>query len=355
MRFFVGQYRIILQQPIAGLVAAAIGLFATCAAQAQSVEQFYSGKQVKVFIGSNAGTGYDVYARLVGRFMSKHQPGHPTFLMLNMPGAGGVIVSNHLYNVAARDGSEIGMLPRAAATQPLINPKDTAPKYVATEFNWIGTPQQEVGLLIVLTSAPVKSLADVKTKELIIASTSSVSPSSYYPRMMNQLLGTKFKVVEGYKSSQESLLAVERGEVEGHSSGSSSGPLRERIAPWIKEGKAKILAQIGLEKDRDYPDVPLITDLAVTEADRQVMEVVFTQQLMAWPMSAPPGVPADRVKALRAAFDAAMKDPEFLAEAERQKLNINPVSGEKIAELLKRVYATPKDVLERVTALSLGN
>src|SRR5262249_4781053 len=184
---------------------------------------------------------------------------------------------------------------------------------------------------------------------LIIACTSSVSAVSHYPRMMNNVLGTKFKVVEGYKSSQEALLALERGEVEGHSSGSSSGPLRERIKPWISEGKVKLLAQIGLEKDPAFPDVPLITDLATTTADKQVMELVFAQQLMAWPIAAPPDVPVDRVKALRDAFDAAMQDPEFLAEAKKVKLEINPVSGEKIEALLQRIYATPQDVLDRVT------
>jgi tripartite-type tricarboxylate transporter receptor subunit TctC len=337
-----------------GALVAAIGVL-PCAAQAQTVEQFYAGKQVKLFVGSSAGTGYDTYARLVGRFMSKHLPGNPLIITPNMPGAGGIIVSNYLYNVAPRDGSEIAMLPRGAATQPLLEPKDAAPKYVATKFNWIGTPQQEVGLLLVRQPSPIKSLEDVKTHVLILASTSSISPSSYYPRVMNRLLGTKFKVVEGYKSSQEALLALERGEVEGHSSGSSSGPLRARIAPWIKEGKVKILAQVGLEKDREYPDAPLIMDLAKTNDDRRVMELVFTQQLMAWPLSAPPDVPADRVKALRDAFDAAMKDPELLAEAARQQLLINPVSGAKITELLERVYKTPQELLDRLNGLPTDN
>ena len=341
--------------PITGLVIAAAGLFPAPAAHAQSIEQFYSGKQVKLFVGSAAGTGYDVYARIVGRFMTKHLPGNPTIITQNMPGAGGVIVSNYLYNIASKDGLEIAMLPRGAATQPLLDPKDTGPKYVATKFNWLGTPQQEVGLLLVRQPSPIQSIADVKKHELILAGTSSISPSSYYPKMMNKILDTKFKVVEGYKSSQEALLALERGEVEGLSSGSSSGPLRERIAPWVKEGKVKILAQIGLDKDRDFPDVPLIMELGATDDERRVMELVFSQQLMAWPMSAPPGVPADRVKALRDAFDATMKDPEFLAEAARQKLVINPVSGSKIAELLERIYATPKELLDRVAALSASN
>jgi tripartite-type tricarboxylate transporter receptor subunit TctC len=263
-----------------------------------------------------------------------------------------VIVANYLYNIAPHDGSEIGMVARGAATQPLLDPKDRGPKYVATKFNWIGTPQQEVGLLLVRQPSAIRTLADLKTHELILSGTSSVAPTSLFPRMFNRLFGTKLKVIEGYKSSQDALLALERGEVEGHSSGSSAAPLRERIAPWIKEGKIKVLAQIGLARDPEYPDVPVILDLATTPEERQVMELALTQQLLAWPIVAPPEVPADRVKALRDAFDATMIDSEFLAEAGRQKLVINPVSGAAINELLDRVYATPKELLGRVTSLS---
>jgi tripartite-type tricarboxylate transporter receptor subunit TctC len=324
-------------------------------AQAQSVEQFYAGRQVKFSIGSPGGGGYDFYSRLVGRFLTRHVPGHPLFVMQNMPGAGGVIVANYLYNIAPKDGSEIAMVARGAATQPLLEPKDRGPKYEATKFNWIGTPQQEVGLLIVRQPSPIQRLEDLKTKELVLSGTAPIAPTSYYPRMLNKLLGTKFKVVEGYKGSQEALLALERGEVEGHSSGSSSGALRERIAPWIREGKVKIMAQIGLEKDPDFPDIPLIVELATTDAERQVMELVFTQQVMAWPVVAPPGVPPERIKALRDGFDATMKDPEFLAEAAQQKLVINPVSGEALAALVERVYATPQELLDRVAGLGGKN
>jgi len=339
--------------PAAALVA--LCLVDASPAQAQSVEQFYAGRQVKFFIGSPGGGGYDFYSRIVGRHLTRHVPGKPNFVMHNMPGAGGVVVANHLYNIAARDGSEIGMVARGAATQPLLDPRDRGPKYEATKFNWIGTPQQEVGLLIVRQPSHIQSIADLKSKELVLSATSSVAPTSYYPRVINKLLGTKFKVVEGYKGSQEALLALERGEVDGHASGSSSGALRERIAPWIKDGKVKVLAQIGLEKDPDYPDVPLIGELATTSAERQVMELLFAQQVMAWPIVAPPGTPPERVKALRDGFDATMRDPEFLADAAQQKLVINPVSGETIAALLTRIYATPQDLLDRVAALSARN
>jgi tripartite-type tricarboxylate transporter receptor subunit TctC len=336
----------------APLVAAVALAFLASEVRAQAAKEFYSGRQIRFAIGSAGGGGYDFYSRLVGRFMNRHLPGNPFFVMQNMPGAGGVIVANYLYNIAPHDGSEIGMVARGAATQPLLDPKDRGPRYVATRFNWIGTPQQEVGLLLVRQPSPIKTLADLKTHELILSGTSPVAPTSLYPRMLNRLVGTKFKVIEGYKSSQDSLLAVERGEVEGHSSGSSAAPLRDRIAPWVQSGKVKVLAQIGLARDPEYPDVPLILDLATTAQDRQIMELALTQQLLAWPIVAPPDVPADRVKALRDAFDATMTDADFLAEAGRQKLIINPVSGLAINALLDRAYATAPDVLERVRSLS---
>jgi len=266
-----------------------------------------------------------------------------------------MVAASYLYNIARQDGSEIGMVGRGTGIEPLLDPKDKALRYVATKFNWIGTPQQEVGLVLMRLPSPIASMQDLKTHELIVSGTTAAAAPSYYPRLMNRVLGTRFKVVDGYKSSQEALLALERGEVDGHCSGSSSAPLRARIAPWIAGGKVKILAQIGREKDPDYPDIPLILDLAANTADRQVMEVALTQQVMAWPVVAPPGVPPERVKALREAFDATMQDPELLAEAMRQKLIINPVSGEKISALLGRMYALPRDLLDRVATLSERN
>ena len=339
---------------IAGLL---IGLCAAAVAtaRAQTVEQFYAGKQIKFVVGSAGGGGYEVYSRALLPYLSRHLPGHPLFVLQEMPGAGGMVAANYLYNVARQDGSEIGMVGRGTGIEPLLDPKDKAPRYVATRFNWIGTPQQEVGLVLMRLPSPIATMADLKTHELIVSGTTSAAAPSYYPRLMNKVLGTRFRVVDGYKSSQEALLALERGEVDGHVSGSSSSALRARIEPWIATGKVKILAQIGREKDPDYPDVPLILDLAGSQADRQVMEVALAQQVMAWPVVAPPGVPPERAKALRDAFDATMQDPDFLAEAMREKLIINPVSGEKISALLARMYALPKELLDRVAALSEKN
>jgi tripartite-type tricarboxylate transporter receptor subunit TctC len=338
----------------AALWAAALCLLAVTA-RAEPVEEFFAGRQIKFVLGTAGGGGYESYSRLLAPYLSRHLPGHPLFIMQEMPGAAGMVAANYLYNIARHDGSEIGMVGRGVGIEPLLDPKDKAPRYVASKFNWIGSPQQEVGLVFMRLPSPIATMADLKTHELIVSGTTSASAPSFYPRLLNTLLGTRFKVVEGYKSSLEALLALERGEVDGHCSGSSSAPLRARMEPQVAAGKVKIIAQLGREKDPDYPDVPLILDLAATPADRQILELAFTQQVMAWPLVAPPGVPAERIKALRDAFEATMRDPDFLAEAARQKLIINPVSGEKIGTLLDRVYAMPKDVLDRVAALSERN
>ena len=322
---------------------------------AQSVEQFYAGRQIKFIVGGGIGGGYDFYSRMVTHFMTRHLPGHPIFVVQTMPGAGGIIAANYLYNIAPRDGSEIGMVGRASGTQPLIDPKDKAPKYIATKFNWIGTPQQEIGLMLVRQPSPIQTIQDLKTHQLVLSGTSPAAPPSYYPRLLNRLFGTKFKVIDGYKSSQEALLALERGEVEGHLSGSSAAPLRARVDPLVKQGTVKVLAQIGLAKDGNDPDAALILDLAKTTTERQIMELVLAQQVMAWPTVAPPELPPDRIKALRDAFDATMQDPEFLAEASKQKFGVNPVSGEQLSALLERIYATPKDILDLVVGHAADN
>jgi tripartite-type tricarboxylate transporter receptor subunit TctC len=321
-------------------------------AYAQSVEQFYAGRQLKLFVGGGAGGGYDFYGRIIAPYMSKHLPGNPSILIQGMPGAGGIVAANHLYNRSSRDGSEFGIVGRVVSTHPLLNPKDTAVKYDPRQFNWIGTPLQEVGLLIVRGASPVNTLKDLKVHQLMVAGTAPSAPPSFYPAVMNKVLGTKFQIISGYASLQEALFAVERGETDGYVASSASAALRDRIAPWIKEGKVKLVMQIGLSKDPRNGDVPLVLELAETAIERQLMELILTQQVMAWPFVAPPGVPDDRVKALRDAFDATMKDPAFLAEAAKTRTEIDPVSGLKLHELLDQIHAMPKETLDRLQSLS---
>ncbi len=345
----------ILTRASAALVAASTAIATALVganAGAQPAKEFYAGRQIKLVVGSAGGGGYEFYSRLLGRHMSRHLPGNPLFIVQVMPGAAGVIAANYLYNIAPRDGSEIGMVGRAVATQPLLDPTDPGPRYVATRFNWIGSPQQEVGLIVARTTSAVRTPEDLRAHELVVSGTSPASPPSYYPRLFNRLLGTRFKVVDGYASSQTSMLALERGEVDGHVSGSSSAAIRNRIAPLVSEGKLRIVAQIGLARDPDYPEVPLILDLARQPVERQLLELVLTQQAMAWPIVTPPDVPTDRVKALREAFDAAIASPELLKDAAAERLVINPVGGEALHKLLERVYATPREMLDQLAAQS---
>ena len=327
------------------------GQLAAPPVSADAVADFYKGKRITFLIPTSPGGSYHAYGLQITRYMGKHVPGNPTFVLQNMPGAGGIVAANYLYNVSARDGSELGMTGRASAIEPLMNPADKSVRFVATKFNWIGTPQQEIGILLIWQPSPIKTLDDLKTHEVTVSSTGRAAATSVYPRLMNNMFGTKFKVIEGYKSSQEGLFAMEKGEVAGHSSGGSSSAFRNRVDPWLRDGRVKMLLQLSLEKDPAYPDVPLITELAKSEADRQILELVLIQQVMGRPVLAPPGLPADRVKALRDAFDATMKDPEFVAECDKQKLEVNPVGGAHLNELLERVYATPKDVTDRVAEL----
>ncbi|HWG03449.1 MAG TPA: hypothetical protein VG271_00420 [Beijerinckiaceae bacterium] len=320
-------------------------------ATAQSVADFYRGKTIRVIVGSEAGGGYDIYARTAMRLMSKYIPGNPGFVIDNMPGGGGLLAADYLYNIATKDGLTIGVVERGAPFEQLFNPGGNLAKFDARKFNWIGSPEQEIGLAFLRLPSPINSINDVKTHELVVSATTHTAPTSVYPRMLNTLFGTKFKVIEGYKSSQEALYALNRGEVEGHVSGASSGILRGQVAPWIVEGKVKVLLQLGLKKDAAYPDAPLVTELATTDEQRQILELLFAQQTISYPFVAPPGVPADRAAALRDAFDATMKDPDFIADTQRQRLNVDPIGGADIDKLLARVDATPPAILKQVTDL----
>ncbi len=324
---------------------------ASLPASAQSVEDFYHGKRIRLVVGSAAGGAYDAFARSLLRHIGRYVPGNPSFVVENQPGGGGLLSANYLYNIAPRDGSVLGMVERGSALDPIVNPKAGRARFDSRKFNWIGSPTQETGLVIVRQPSSVKTVDDLRRNQLIVSSTTHTAPTSIYPRLLGSLFGMRFKVVEGYKSSREALFAVERGEVEGHVSGASSGILRAQIAPWLAGGMVKILMQVGLAKDVAYPEATLVTELATTRAERDIVDLMCAQQVMAYPLLAPPDVPADRVAALRSAFDAVVKDADFLADARQQSLVVNPVGGEAIEAMLVRLYATPPEILDRFATL----
>ena len=326
-------------------------LLAATHARAQSVAEFYHGKQVALVTSASVGGGYDQYARLLAKHMPRHIPGEPAIIVQNMVGAEGLRAANFLYNVAAQDGSVIGGLSRNTGLARFYDFNNAGIQFDARKFHWLGSPQQEIGLFILSTKTGLHSIDDLKTREVTVSSTARNSPTSIYSRILNATIGTRLKPIEGYAGSQACLIALERGEVDAHVSGGSSAPFRARIMPWLDNGDAKVIMQMGMKRDSAFTDVPTALELEQAPADRQLFEIAFAEQVMGRPFVLPPGVPRDRIEALRKAFDETMKDPDFLADAKLQKAEIDPVSGEAINVLLDRVYAAPPDVVARIRGL----
>lgn len=337
-------------RPLVARGAAAL-MFAAlqiAAAAAQSPAEFYKGKSVELQIGYSVGGGYDLYARLVARHLGRHIPGNPTIVPMNMAGAGSLRLANWLYTVAPHDGSVIAATSRGAAFDPLINEKGA--QFDASKFSWIGSANDEVSVCVALQSSGIAKFADVLDKPLSIGSTGVGDDTYQFPAVINAALGTKFKIVTGYPGGNDISLALERGEVQGRCGWSWSSIKATRM-DWVASRKIIILVQMSLSKHPDLPDVPLIMDLAKTDEQRQIFKLIFARQVMGRPFLAPPGVPADRLAALRQGFAETMTDKDFLAEAEHGKFEINPVSGERLEALVNEIYRTPPEVAKKAAAI----
>ena len=334
----------------AGIIAC-WALLPAALAHAQTVADFYRGKQIALVTSASVGGGYDQYARLLARHMQRHIPGEPAIIVQNMVGAEGLRAANYLYNVAAQDGTVIGGLSRNTGLARFYDFNNAGIQFDARKFHWLGSPQQEIGLFILSTKSGLSGIADLTTRDVTISSTAHNSPSTVYSRILNATIGTRLKPIEGYDGSQACLMAVERGEVDAHVSGGSSAPFRARIMPWLANGDAKVIMQMGMKRDPAFPDVPTAIEVESAPANKQMFEIAFAEQVMGRPFVLPPGVPADRIAALRAAFDATMRDPQFLDDAKLQKAEIDPVGGEEINALLDRVYAAPSDLVARIREL----
>jgi tripartite-type tricarboxylate transporter receptor subunit TctC len=305
---------------------------------------FYQGKQITIVVGFTTGGTYDSTARLFARYLGKHLAGNPTVVVRNMPGSGSLVATLHLYNAAPKDGTTLGVVGGGTVLEPLLgNPQA---KYDARQFSWVGGCSRDNFLCAVWHTVPVETMQDVTRRETVVGATGPGSRTLTFPKALNELLGTKFKVVTGYPGGNEITLALERGEVEGYC-GWALGSIKTRAPEWLTDGKIKTLAQFTLSKP-DLPNVPVASDLPPTPAGRQAIDVLAADSVLAWPLLAPPGLPAERIKELRSAFDAMMKDPELVAEAARQKLDVDPVGGVEMQALIERLYATPPDVLELV-------
>jgi tripartite-type tricarboxylate transporter receptor subunit TctC len=325
-----------------------MGLAAPLPSAAQSVEDFYKGKQVSVLIGFGPGGANDAWARALARYMGKHLPGNPTLVPQNMPGAGTLKLANHLYNVAPKDGSVFGLINRGIPLEPLLG--GDAAQFDPLKMNWIGSPDRDTTVCAARKDARVQTMQDLFAKELVVGATGSGADTAIYPEFLAEFLGMKFRTIKGYPGSNEIVLAMERGEVQGICVAYES-LARQRLAT---EGKLNILFQAALEKDAGIPgDVPLALDLAKSEAERQALELFLSRVALGRPFVAPPGVAAERVEALRRAFMATMKDSEFVEETKKLRLAVDPIPGERLAQVIADIYKTPKDVVARV-AETLG-
>ena len=333
-------------------LSAGVACAGSAPARAQTSPDFYKGRRNALITAASPGGGYDQYARLLARHMPRFIAGEPPIIVQNMVGAEGIKAANHLYNVAAQDGTVMGGLSRNTGLARFYDFNNAAIQFDARKFHWLGSPQQEIGLFIVSARAGIKTAAGLKGRALAVSSTAHNSPSSIYARMLNALYGTRLKPIDGYDGSQACLLALERNEVDAHISGGSSAAFRSRMMPWLQAGTAHVVMQMGVTRDAAFPDVPTALELMTQPADRQLFEIGFIEQVMGRPFMLPPGVPADRVRLLRQAFDQTMIDREFLSDAEKERVEIAAVDGASINAALDRAYTAPTDVVERLRALA---
>lgn len=318
------------------------GILWPAAASADAVSEFYKDRTVTLVAGASAGGGYDHYGRTVTKYLVKYVPGAPSIVLQFMPGAGGAKAANYLYNVAPRDGSVIGLISNAA---PVFQVLTGNVKYDASKFNYIGRAGSMQYVIMVWHTTGVKSLDDMKTKEVIFGSTGKSQSNHMVPILLKTVLGLKAKVIAGYPGTSEINQALEQGEIGGRA-GAWSSWLASK-SQWIRDKKVVAVAQSGLERATDLPNAPLLLELAKNDEERAVLELLASDAAVGRGFVTPPDVPKDRVQAMRRAFDKAMKDPEFLAEAKRRKLIIEPMTGERLQQIVNKVVAAPPNVVAR--------
>ncbi len=338
--------RVILSTSFCALLGAA---FAAPEASAQSVADFYKGKNVRMIIAGGSGGGYDIYGRALSRFMSEHLPGNPTFVPQNMQGAGGVLVMNYIYGVGPQDGTAIGAVQAQNPFLPLYGTSGV--QYDPLKLQWLGSMSSDSNICISWHTSPVKTMEDLYRNELILgtAGASGANSSQILPAVLNNVLGTKFKIIAGYVGA-DIPVAMERGEVHGRCLSWSS--IQAQTPHWVDGKLVNYLVQLGLEPidDPRFKNVPMVMDLAKNQEQRDIFRLIFAPQDMARPFVVGPGVPADRLAALRKAFEDTAKDARFIKTLEDQRLEVSLMTGQRMAEIIRDVMSTPTDVVEKATA-----
>ena len=325
--------------------AALLAVAFTCAPV--KADDFYKGKSISLIVGSSTAGGYDTYGRLLARHMGRHIAGNPNFVVQNMPGAGGLRAANHLYNVAAKDGTVFGIFDQAVFLDQLLGAGTL--RGDVRKFNWIGRLINNSAVLFAWHTVKVKKIEDALTHELIVAAPGSSSRLNW--TALNALAGTKFKLLTGYESPQTAKIAMERGEVEALSLPWTV--LRTENSEWLRDKKVNLLLQTGIEKNRTLPDLPRMVDLARNEDDRKVLEIFAAASVIGRSFAAPPGLPAERVGELRAAFTEMLSDKEFLADIGRMNFDLEPMSGTDLQAYIGKDY--PPQLVERAREIAKKN
>jgi len=333
------------------LTTFALTLALASPAAAQAPADFFKGKTLTIYVGLSAGGGYDMNARLLSRHIGKYIPGNPLVVVRNMPGAGGLVMTNQVANVAPRDGLHLGAPQRGVPFEPLLG-QDVKAKFDPRTLNWIGSVNSDTSLAIVHKRTGIKSWKDLRNRDTIVAGTGVGTESVVVPYVLRNLMGLKFKVIAGFPGGSEMNLALARGEVDGRGTVSWTS-LKPNYKEWIESGDYVMLFQMGLRKHKDLPDVPLAIDLAETADLQRLLKIQFTAFELGRPIFAAEGVPADRIATLRKAFDESMKDKDLQLEAEKSDQEVNPMTGQEMQEIFKEIYETPKALIARLAAASV--
>jgi tripartite-type tricarboxylate transporter receptor subunit TctC len=330
----------------------AASLFIGAAARADSVADFYRGKTITMLIGNTeSGSAAESVPHVMAPLLRKYVPGNPTFVVSTMPGAGGIKEADYLYSVAPQDGTYWGFITRGFILAPLL--KMDQANFDPTKFQWIGSPSRSVSTGIIWTAAsPVRSIEDATKQEVVVGATSAGQDTGIFPAMLNQFVGTKFKIVSGYPNVNDIDLAMGRGEVQGKIGATWTSLNAGASVDWVKDKKVAVIVQFSLAKSPDIPaGVPLALDLAKDPAGREAMEVICAPTAIGYPSFFGPGVPPERVAAIRTAYEKALKDPEFLAVMQKESLVINPISSDEITKVVKDIYALPPEAIQRASEL----
>jgi tripartite-type tricarboxylate transporter receptor subunit TctC len=333
-------------------ISAALALAAAwpLAANAQPAADFYKGKTVTMVVSTSSGGGYDTMARAIARHLGKHLAGEPTIVVRNMPGAGGITAMNWLYNTAEKDGTILGLVSNSTPLDPLFGTKEA--RYDATRFNWLGTPSFEVAMVLLWHTVPVSTVEDLKTKETHVGASGAISTPAFYARLLNATLSTKMKLITGYPGQNDAFLAMERGELDGYPSVFYSA-LTSTRPNWLPSKQARAIVQYGPERLTQLPDVPFAPDLVGSDEDKLLMQAASAPLALGRPLLMPPGVPTERVAAMRQALADTFADDAFKADAEKIGLIVNAQrTGEQLQEVIKNAYAAPPRVIERLRKLN---